>query len=230
MSLREDSGTSQAALARAAGIDPGHLCRIEAGTRGASLLTLARLAAALGADIGVRLFAGTGPRILDRFQAPMIEALIRSLDRRWIATPEVPVVAPARGVVDLVLHDPQADLVLAVEAHSEIRRLEQQLRWIAEKEASLMSSNLGRAIAAGSDVPFVTSRVLLLRSTVATRDLATRFAATFAAAFPTRTADALAALRGLGTPWPGPAIVWVRIDGHGAKILDGPPRGVSLGR
>jgi hypothetical protein len=33
-----------------------------------------------------------------------------------------------------------------------------------------------------------------------------------------------------GAPWPGDAIVWVRIDGDRVELLDGPPRGVTLGR
>ncbi len=226
---RLDSGASQASVARSAGIDRAHLSRIEAGTARPSTLVLAHVAAALGAELSMRLFTGTGPRLVDRFQASMVEALLRGLDRRWAATPEVPVVAPARGVVDVVLHDPRAGLLVACEVQSQIRRLEQQLRWIAEKELSLPSSEIARSVAALTGAMPATSRLLVLRSTAANRDLARQFAATFAAAFPARAAEAVSALRG-DAPWPGPAVVWIRVEGSDAVMLDGPPRGVTLGR
>ncbi|MEK6719686.1 MAG: helix-turn-helix transcriptional regulator [Chloroflexota bacterium] len=228
--LRADSGASQAAVAVAAGIDRAHLSRIEAGTAQASVEVLVSVATALGADLGVRFFAGVGPRIRDRFQAPMIEALIRRLDGRWTATPEVPVVSPARGVVDLVLHERVAHVLVAVEAQSEIRRLEQQMRWLAEKQASLESSDVHRAVVGITGSPPDTSRMLLLRSTTSTRDIARRFAETLRAAFPASSADALAALSGSTRAWPGPTILWVRVERGEAVILDGPPRGVSVGR
>ena len=66
------------------------------------------IAAALGCDLSVRMFPGTGPRIRDRIQVAMSEALLASLHPRWRAAPEVPVYRPVRGVIDLVLADPAA--------------------------------------------------------------------------------------------------------------------------
>ena len=229
LEARLESGASQASVARAAGIDRAHLCRIEAGAARPSTLVLVHVAAALGAELSVRLFTGVGPRIVDRVQAPMVEALLRMLDRRWVATPEVPVVAPARGVVHVVLHDPGAGLLVACEVHSQIRRLEQQIRWIAEKELALPSSVVARSAASLTGSMPATSRLLVLRSTTANRDLARRFFATLAAAFPARSSEAVAALRG-DAAWPGPAIVWVRVERGTATPLDGPPRGVALGK
>src|SRR5256885_1281030 len=100
--LREEAAVSGRALAAAAGIDPGHLSRIERGLAVASLDVLVSLAACLGADLGVRLFPTAGPRLRDRLQAPMIEALLRRLHRGWPAAPELPVVH-ARGVIDVAL-------------------------------------------------------------------------------------------------------------------------------
>src|SRR5690242_11031767 len=74
--LREELGVSQAAAAAGAGIGPGHVSRIERGLVAASLDTLVALAAALGADVSVRLFPTSGPRIRDRLQAPIVEALL----------------------------------------------------------------------------------------------------------------------------------------------------------
>lgn len=219
--LRTETGVTQAALAHAAGIDQAHLSRIERGTARPSLDVLVGVAAALGADLSVRLFPGVGPRLQDRFQAPMIEALLRILDPRWTALAEVPVGQPTRGIVDLVLNDGTVGISIAGEAQSELRRLEQSIRWSTEKSEMLASRRIY-----GPEV----SRLLLLRSTVATRDLARQFEATLSAAFPARTADAVAALRRPDVPWPGPAIVWVRVERGVGEILDRPPRGVPVGR
>src|SRR4051812_5618194 len=89
--LRTDAGVSQAQLARCAEIPQSFLWRIEAGRTQASADTLLRVGACLGADLSVRFFPGSGPRLHDRFQAPIIEALLRISRSGWRAAPEVPV-------------------------------------------------------------------------------------------------------------------------------------------
>jgi hypothetical protein len=154
----------------------------------------------------------------------MIEALLRVLDPAWRAHPEVAVTRPARGFIDAVLVR-QPD-VIATEAQSDLRRLEAQLRWHEEKATGLPSSLLWRYLEDGARI----SRLLLLRSTRTTRELARRFEHTLAAAFPARPADALDALTSPSRPWPGPSILWVRVEGRATEILAGPPRGVRLGK
>jgi transcriptional regulator with XRE-family HTH domain len=207
-----------------AGIDRSHYSRIEAGTANAGIETLIAIATALGADISVRLYPGTGPRLTDRHQARMIEVLLRSLSKDWRSHVEVPVSRPARGVIDAVLERPAEGLLVATEAYSELRRLEQQIRWSADKAASLGSSDL-----IGPGLEPRVSRLLVLRSTAATRELARQFEATLRAAYPARARDVIDSLRG-GAKWPGPGLVWVRIEGDRYELLDGPPRGVTLGR
>jgi transcriptional regulator with XRE-family HTH domain len=226
--LRADAGLSIAAVAREAGIDRSFLSRIERGDRAAGVAVLTGIATVLGADLSIKAFPNTGPRIYDRFQAPMEEALIRALDARWIADPEVVVAHPARGVIDLVLTCRTRQLLVAGEIQSEVRRLEQQIRWHREKELSLPSAGLWQLVAAGGGV--ATSRLLVLRSTTATREVAIRYQATLRAAYPARTRDVVAALLTGEAPWPGPGIVWMRVEGNVANLLDGPPRGVALGR
>ena len=218
---RLDAGVTQAGLARASGVSQGHLSRIEAGASWPSLDLLLAIGAALGADLSVRFFPGAGPRLHDRFQAPMVDALVSLLDPRWTAEPEVPVLRPVRGVIDLVIYDRAAALAIACEAQSEIRRLEHVIRWSAEKAEALESVER---------FPASRSRLLLVRSTVATRDLARQFEATLRAAYPARAADAWAALTRPDVAWPGPAILWARVERGSAMILDRPPRGVRLGR
>jgi transcriptional regulator with XRE-family HTH domain len=226
--LREDGALTQAAVAEAAGIDRSHLARIETGDREASLDVLAAVAAVLGADLSLRLYPTTGPRIRDRIQAAMVEALLRRVDGRWRATPEVPVFRPARGVIDLVLDDRRETLV-AAEFNSQLRRLEQQIRWHREKEASLPSSALWPPGSPGRHDP-ATSRLLVLRVTSALIELTRTYEDTVRAAYPARSADVVAALTSPDAPWPGAGIAWVRVSGSEATLLDGPPRTVPVGR
>ena len=99
--MRLDAGLSAAAVARAASIDPAYVAHIERGDQEASLEVLAALGLVLGADFGARFHPNTGPLIHDRTQAPMEEALLRDLHRRWIPSPEVLVLSPSRGIIDI---------------------------------------------------------------------------------------------------------------------------------
>jgi transcriptional regulator with XRE-family HTH domain len=222
--LRSDAGATQARVSNIAGVDRSHYSRIEAGNANAGVETLVALATALGADVSIRFYPGTGPRLTDRHQARMIEAVLGRLDATWHPHLEVPVTRPARGVIDIVLGRPSEALFVAAEAYSELRRLEQQIRWSTDKAGSLGSSSL-----VGVGPERTISRLLILRSTEATRDLARQFESTFKAAYPARPRDVVAALTS-GAPWPGPGIVWIRIDGERVELLEGPPRGVLLGR
>jgi transcriptional regulator with XRE-family HTH domain len=227
--LREDAGLTLTHVALAAGVDRRYLARVESGDRGASVETLAVVLAVLGADLSLKAYPTTGPTIRDRHQAPMVEALLRALHPRWRASPEVPVYRPARGVIDVVLDDTVSPLAVASEHHSELRRLEQQVRWHREKELSLPSAELWRFLQRG-EVPPPTSRLLVLRSTRATRALANAHEQTLEAAYPARTRAILAALTTADAPWPGSGIMWMNVEGGRAELLDGPPRGVQLGR
>ena len=124
--LRTDAGLTVAALARAAGVDPGYLHRILAGTQRPSYEIYARVAAALGADLVSRLYPDTGPLVRDRHQARMLEALLRVLHPRWRVFTEVAVRRPSRGWIDAVLHDPREGVAVAVEVQSELRRADRQ--------------------------------------------------------------------------------------------------------
>ncbi len=216
--LRLDAGVSLRELAAATDLHPSFLARIEAAQVQASIPVLTRISVALGADLSLRFYAGAGPRIRDRFQAPMIEELLRSLDPRWTARLEVPIPRPARGIVDLVLTDPGGPTTVIGEAQSELRQLEQQLRWFAEKAEAITTTREQPA-----------SRLLILRSTESTREIARRYAATLHTAYPARTSDVVDALT-RDAPWPGDGIVWMRLEHGNAELLHHPPRGVPVGR
>ena len=150
-SVREDAGLSQSELSRGSGIDQGAISRFEAGKELPSPSSLVSLADALGGRLSMRLDPVTGPRIGDALQAPMVEAVIARAHARWRSVPEVAVYSPARGVIDLVLVDRLTPTIVAVEVHSAIRRLEQQLRWAVEKADALPSSRLRGAAAPRHD-------------------------------------------------------------------------------
>jgi transcriptional regulator with XRE-family HTH domain len=225
--LRLDAGITVTELAYVVDIHRSHLARIEAGAARPSLEVLTAIGVALGADLSLRYFPGSGPRLHDRFQAPMLECMLGCLHDRWSSDLEVTVTQPARGVIDLVLTDRSSPVVVAAEAQSELRRLEQQIRWGTEKADGLASrlEREGRPVST-----MVVSRLLILRSTASTRELVRRYEATMSAAYPARTEDVIAALTTSGAPWPGPGIAWIRLEGEDATLLRHPPRGVSLGR
>jgi transcriptional regulator with XRE-family HTH domain len=222
--LREDAGLARSVVARVAGIDPTHLGYLERGDRHPTLAVLTRVAAALGADVSLKVYPNSGSPLRDRFQARMIDAFLTLLPADWVRHLEVPVYRPVRGVIDLVIARPVSGRVVSIEAHSDLRRMEQQLRWAAEKSDALPSAAVWPMLTAG-DRRVATSRILLLRSTPRTRILAREFAATLAAAYPADPADVLDALRDPSRSWPGNGIVWVRVDGPRASILRGTPRG-----
>jgi hypothetical protein len=139
----------------------------------------------------------------------------------------VPVATPARGVIDLVLTDRTDAVTVAGEAQSELRRLEQQIRWSAEKAEGL-ATRLSAIDQGQSPVPV--SRLLVLRSTVSTREIARHYGATLAAAYPARTRDVVLALTTPTAPWPGSGIIWIHLDGAKRSLMPYPPPRVQLGR
>ena len=222
--LRTDAAATKAEVARVAGVDRTFYGRLEIGDAHPSLATIVAASVALGADVSVRLYAGTGPRLTDRHQARMEECLLGQLAPVWWPHLEIRVARPARGFIDAVLERVDTPLLVVTEFESALPRLEQQIRWAADKVASLGSSDL-----VGAGPTPTTSKLLVLRSTESTRAIARAFEATLRAAYPAPTHDAVESLR-TGSPWPGDAIIWIRMDGDDVRLLDGPPRGVPLGR
>jgi len=214
--LIADSGVSQRLLADVSGVSQGYISDLLAGTERPTIEAYHRLAAALGADLALRLYPNTGPDLRDRWQARMLEEVIRVHHPRWEPHLEVNVMRPARGSIDLLLHEGRARLAVATELQSELRRLEQLIRWQAAKAESLPTwpgwARLG-------DEPAI-SRLMIVRRTRATRAAATEFAGQLRVAYPAHPDDAVAALTGSGL-WPGPALAWMVVDARGARLVPG---------
>lgn len=222
--VREDQGLSARAVSHAAGIHHSHLSRIEQGERDASLDALVAYASAMGHDVSVRLFPTDGPRVRDHLQVRMVEALLGELDGRWIPRLEVPVYRPARGVIDVVLQERDAGDLIAGEGHSMLTTVERQVRWAALKADSLPSAP-GWPFTDSPASPEV-SRLLVLRSCAAMHELVAATMATFRAAYPADTRQAVDALTGSSSGWPGSSIVWVDVRGLHSRLLDGWPRAI----
>jgi hypothetical protein len=124
------------------------------------------------------------------------------------------VTRPARGFIDLVFDEPAQAVIVATEVQSRLDRLEQQIRWAQDKAQSLPSADLWQFL---TGTPTI-SRRLVLRSTVATRELARRFRATLEAAYPARTIDVHRALIEGDVRWPGAGILWADVRGDTARI------------
>jgi transcriptional regulator with XRE-family HTH domain len=219
--LREDAGISQSALARAAGISAGFQSKIEDGTARPTHATYIGLAEAVGGEFRAWFEPGLGVSLRDRYQAPMIEGLLRIAHPRWVRFTEVVVRRPIRGIIDLVLCDLDEPILVAGEAHSQVRRLEQQQRWANQK---------ADAVLGGSDLPLLrdggppppVSKLLILRDTTLHRRLASDFRETIRAGYPADPRAAYDALTGRSR-WPGPAVLWVRVRGAAVEVLRDAP-------
>ena len=103
---------------------------------------------------------------------------------------------------------------MATELQSELRRLEQLIRWHANKAASLPSWD-GWPQADDTRI----SRLLIVRRTRATRATATEFAQQLRVAYPGHPDDVLAALTGPSAARPGDGWLWSEVTGPRATLL-----------
>ena len=71
----------------------------------------------------------------------------------------------------------------------------------------------------GAGDPPSISRLLVLRSTAATRALERTYGHVLAAAYPADTREIVAALTGT-TPWPGAGILWMAVEGGRAHLIE----------
>jgi transcriptional regulator with XRE-family HTH domain len=214
--LLDDAGITRRELASVAGVARAYVGRILDSEANPSLETYARLSAALGADLSTRIYPNSGPVVRDRWAAPMIEHVLGTRHPRWSPFLEVGVHRPVRGWIDIVLHDPREDALVAGELQSELRRLEQQIRWHAAK-ADALPSWAGYDQLGGEPRR---SGLLVVRRTRATRAVAAEFGRQLRAAYPAHPDDALAALTGT-QPWPGSALVWMTVEGAHARWVSG---------
>jgi transcriptional regulator with XRE-family HTH domain len=214
--LRIDAGMPVTQLAAAAGLSERYVGRILAGTERPTLEVYCRLAATLGADLGARIYSNTGPAIHDRHQAPILECLLRERHPRWQPFQEIAVRRPSRGWIDVGFHEPRQHIFVATEIQGALPRLEQLVRWSAAKADALPSWDGWPRL---GDQPAI-SRLLVVRRTRATRQVAAEFAGQLRIAYPAHPDDAIASLTATGE-WPGPAMVWAVVERGRARLASG---------
>jgi transcriptional regulator with XRE-family HTH domain len=226
VAARSSSGLSRRDLAAEAGVDRRWIAKAEMGTANLTLDAISALATVLGTEASIRLFEATGPRLRDHIQVRLLAALLGRVHPRWGRRLEVPVYRPSRGVVDLVLVERTAHQIIGTEAHSVIESAERQLRWAALKSDAVPSAD---GYPWGAHNPTV-GRLLVLRSTAEMRDTVNAASAVFNAAYPGETRRATETLAGPDGILEADTIVWVEVRGDASRLLDGPPRGVEVGR
>ena len=165
----------------------------------------------------MRAYPNTGPALRDRQQVRMGKIFRSHLHPHWSTMPEVAVRRPVRGWIDLVANDTTTDVLVATELESMLRRLEQLIRWHAEKAAALPSADAWSRLVAGRAAPRI-SQLLLVRWTRANRDAVADARRLLRDAYPANPADAYASLVG-DASWPGASLCWVRIDGRRPALL-----------
>jgi transcriptional regulator with XRE-family HTH domain len=183
------AGVSQAAVARAIGVDRATICRLEAGDPGVSNEVRARAAAVVGADFRLSLYPAGSPLIHDAAHARLIEALIRLRHGTWRAIPEAPVPGGGRQSTDLRLVRGLETVLFEVETHLQV--LEAVIREGNDKRERVAHDvgPIGRV-----------HSVLVLPPTRHHRDLVRAHSATMRAAFPVRSVDLRRSLMSAGVP------------------------------
>jgi transcriptional regulator with XRE-family HTH domain len=126
------AGLTQSLMAGRAGVSQSFASSVERGTRGATLEVACRLVAAVGCELGMRLYPADGVSLRDSGQLGVAEAIVARAHASWHARLEVPISPGDRRAADLVLEG-QAEIL-----HVEIERS------LADLQAQIRSASLKR--------------------------------------------------------------------------------------
>ena len=133
---RAAAGLSQSSVAERAGLAQTMVSRIERGCGTAALETLARVAAAVGHDLSVRLYPATGISLRDSGQLSVAAAVGGRAHASWTVRLEAPIGADRdRRAADMLLLG--ASAVVHVEIERRIVDLQAQLRAAQLKRVAL---------------------------------------------------------------------------------------------
>jgi transcriptional regulator with XRE-family HTH domain len=206
--IRLRTGVSQAAVARAIGVDRASVCRIEGGDPTVSDRTRARAAAVLGADFRLGIYPDSAPLIHDAAHARVVEALVRLRHPSWRAKVEAPVPGTGRRSTDLRLDRGDETVLFEVETH--VHALEAIIREGEDKRSAVGADAVAADAVAGEEARGRRVHVVLvLPPTQHHRALVAAHPGTINAAFPASTTDIRRALTSAGGPWPGDGILWL---------------------
>ena len=187
--LRRRRGWTQEVLGRRAGISRSAVSRIERGDADRlSLRALAKVTNVLGARIRLQvLWQGEElDRLLDRDHAHLVEWVVRRLSANgWEVAPEATFqIGGERGSIDVFAWHPATGHLLIVEVKSVVPDVQATLAGVDRKARVAVAVARQRGWPVGP-----VSRVLVLPDDRTARRRLSRFAATFARAFPARTIE-----------------------------------------
>ena len=194
--VRRHLGQRQIDVGRTAGVDQKVVSLLENGRfERVSVDRFRKVCAALGIEpvLELRWRGGQGDRLIDRDHARIVEAVVAELVRLgWETLPEFTFnVYGDRGSVDILAWHPTKRVLLLIEVKTRLTDLQRLLMSVSRKVRlvpPLVAEDRGwKRVALGHLVVILDTRSN--RSTVA------RHQATFAASFPSRTADVRAWLR-----------------------------------
>jgi len=117
---------TQSQLARMAGVTQSFVSAVERGARSPSLDAACVLAAAVGQELGLRLYPADGVSLRDSGQASMASTIVGAAHPTWHPYVEFPVGTTDRRAADLVLVG--RDEVLHVEIERRIVDFQAQIR------------------------------------------------------------------------------------------------------
>ena len=187
--LRRRHGWTQAQLGSRTGLSQAAVSRVERGFGDrCTVQTLARLVAALGARISLRVLSHGEDldRLLDARHAEIVERVTRILRARgWDVAPETTFnVYGERGSIDILAFHPPTGALLVVEVKSAVPDVQATLSGIDRK--ARLAARIARE--RGWRVRSV-SRWLVLPGDRTSRRRVERHAATFRAALPGRSVE-----------------------------------------
>jgi len=128
-------GMTQEHVATLAGVSQEFVSAVERGVRAPSLEIGARIAAAVGYELSVRLYPAAGVGLRDSGQVALIEGITAQAARVWHARIEVPVADGDRRAADLIMQG--FDEILHVEAEGGLVDLQAQVRAAQLKREAL---------------------------------------------------------------------------------------------
>jgi transcriptional regulator with XRE-family HTH domain len=194
---RRSAGLTQRQVAARSRISQPVISRLERGVASVDLAEVARVAAAVGHRISVRLFPEDGVRLRDSGQLGLAELIRAAAHPAWRIRLEVPVAAsPDRRAADMVL-DNSSEVVL-IEIERRLHDLQAQLRAAQLKRVAL-AERIGRRV----------WLILAMPDTAAARHALAPHTGIIRAALPVTSRAAWAALRS-GGELGGDAVLWVR--------------------
>jgi transcriptional regulator with XRE-family HTH domain len=189
-------GWTQSHFSRRAGVAHASVSRLEAGDVHLTIRIVTRIVAALGQEIGIRLFPGDGVGLRDSGQLSLAQALCGVAHRTWRPVLEAPISPNSRRAADMLLRGTRG--AIHIELESNLVDFQAQLR-----NGQLKRDALQHLI--GQPISFV----LALRDSRHNRAAAGAHLGVIRAALPAQSREVMNAIRS-GTHLTRDGLLWLR--------------------